>query len=70
MQSPFFLITIGIQIGINKKITFNKHFARKYLRAYTIVHAINLHCIIVGPSYTMMAQHKATLDMRLLLVLL
>ena len=24
-------------MGINKKITFNKHFARKYIRAYTIV---------------------------------
>ena len=22
-------------MGINKKITFNKHFARKYIRAYT-----------------------------------
>ena len=23
------------QMGINKKITFDKHFARKYIRAYT-----------------------------------
>ena len=30
---PFFLITIMFQKGINKKITFNKHFARKYIRA-------------------------------------
>ena len=34
--SPFFLITTMFQKGINKKITFNKHFARKYIRAYTI----------------------------------
>ena len=33
---PFFLITIMLQKGRNKKITFNKHFARKYIRAYTI----------------------------------
>ena len=32
----FFLITTMFQMGINKKITFNKHFARKYIRAYTI----------------------------------
>ena len=32
---PFFLITTMFQMGINKKITFNKHFARKYIRAYT-----------------------------------
>ena len=32
---PFFLITTIFQMGINKKITFNKHFARKYIRAYT-----------------------------------
>ena len=32
---PFFLITTMFQIRINKKITFNKHFARKYIRAYT-----------------------------------
>ena len=25
-----------LQMGINEKITFNKHFARKYIRAYTI----------------------------------
>ena len=31
---PFFLITTMFQIGINKKITFNKHFARKYIRTY------------------------------------
>ena len=36
MQSLFFLITTMFQRGINKKITFNKHFARKYIRAYTI----------------------------------
>ena len=35
MQSLFFLITIMFQLGINKKSTFNKHFARKYIRAYT-----------------------------------
>ena len=29
---PFFLITTMFQMGINKKITFNKHFARKYIR--------------------------------------
>ena len=32
---PFFLITTMFQMGINKKITFNKHFAQKYIRAYT-----------------------------------
>ena len=32
---PFFLITTMFQMGISKKITFNKHFARKYIRAYT-----------------------------------
>ena len=31
----FFLITTMFQIGINKKITLNEHFARKYIRAYT-----------------------------------
>ena len=31
----FFLIPTMFQIGINKKITFNKHFARKYIREYT-----------------------------------
>ena len=36
MKSLFFLITVMFQRGINKKITFNKHFARKYIRAYTI----------------------------------
>ena len=35
MQSLFFLIITMFQIGINKKITFNKHFAQKYIRAYT-----------------------------------
>ena len=35
MQSLFFLITTMFQIRINKKITFNKHLARKYIRAYT-----------------------------------
>ena len=35
MQSPFFLITIMFQMGINKKINFNKYFARKYIKAYT-----------------------------------
>ena len=34
---PFFLITTMFQMGINKKITFNKHFARKYIRTYTII---------------------------------
>ena len=29
---PFFLITTMFQMGINKKNTFNKHFARKYIR--------------------------------------
>ena len=33
---PFFLITTMFQVGINKKITFNKHSARKYIKAYTI----------------------------------
>ena len=33
---PFFLITTMFQIGINKKITFNKHLARINIRAYTI----------------------------------
>ena len=32
---PFILITTMFQMGINKKITFNKHFARKYIRTYT-----------------------------------
>ena len=32
---PFFLITTMFQMGITKKITFNKQFARKYIRAYT-----------------------------------
>ena len=32
---PFFLITTMFQMGINNKITFNKHFARKYKGAYT-----------------------------------
>ena len=36
MQSLFFLIITMFQMRINKKITFNKHFARKYIRAYTI----------------------------------
>ena len=36
MQSLLFLITTMFQMGINKKITFNKHFARKYIRTYTI----------------------------------
>ena len=31
----FFLITTMFQMGINKKITFTKHFARKDIRAYT-----------------------------------
>ena len=35
MQFLFFPITTMFQTGINKKITFNKHFARKYIRAYT-----------------------------------
>ena len=35
MQFLFFLITSIFQMGINKKIPFNKHFARKYIRAYT-----------------------------------
>ena len=37
MQSLPFLITTMFQMGINKKITFNKHFARKYIRAYTVL---------------------------------
>ena len=37
MQSLFFLITTMFQMGINKKNTFNKHFALKYIRAYTSV---------------------------------
>ena len=40
MQSLFFITTM-FQMGINKKITFNKHFARKYIRAYTII--LNTH---------------------------
>ena len=40
--TPFFLITTMFQIGINKKITFNKHFARKYITAYTIL--VNDYC--------------------------
>ena len=36
MQSLFFLTTTMFKMGINKKIAFNKHFARKYIRAYTI----------------------------------
>ena len=35
-SNPFFLITTMFQMGINKKITFNKHFARKYIRAYNV----------------------------------
>ena len=35
MQSPFFLIIAMFQIGINKKMAFNKHFAQKYIRVYT-----------------------------------
>ena len=45
MQSLFFLITTMLQMGINKQITFNKHFARKYIRAYTttlIQHLLNV----------------------------
>ena len=38
---PFFLITTMFQKGINKKITFNKHFARKYIRAYTMTSKID-----------------------------
>ena len=37
MQSLFFLITTMFQMRINKKINFNKHSARKYIRAYTII---------------------------------
>ena len=40
---PFFLITIMFQKGINKKITFYKHFARKYMRAYTSMTVDNLN---------------------------
>ena len=32
-EIPFFLITTMFQTGINKKIAFNEHFARKYIRA-------------------------------------
>ena len=32
---PFFFITTMFQMGTNKKITFNKHFAQKYIKAYT-----------------------------------
>ena len=39
---PFFLITIIFQKGINKKITFNNYFARKYIRAYTTPRKIML----------------------------
>ena len=35
MQSLFFLITTMFQKVINQKITFNKDFVRKYIRAYT-----------------------------------
>ena len=31
----FYLITTMFQMGTNKKITFNKHFARKSIKAYT-----------------------------------
>ena len=41
---PFFLITTMFQKGINKKITFSKHFARKYIRAYTIMGCSWLQC--------------------------
>ena len=47
MQSLFFLITTMFQRGINKKNTFNKHFARKYIRAYTIsspTYFLKVHC--------------------------
>ena len=36
MQSLFFLITTMFQMRINKKITFNKHSAQKYIRAYIV----------------------------------
>ena len=36
MQSLFFPTTTMFQTGINTKIAFNKHFARKYIMAYTI----------------------------------
>ena len=45
---PFFLITTMFQMGINKKITFNKHFARKYIRAYTF----SLCCVHVSMLIT------------------
>ena len=43
----FFLITTMFQMGINKKITFNKHFARKYIRAYTMC-ITHLMCALKG----------------------
>ena len=42
---PFFLITTMFEMGINKKITFNKHFARKYIRAYTSAKYSQLYLI-------------------------
>ena len=34
------------------------------------LHAINLCCTIIGLSYTMTAQHKSNMNLRLLFVLL
>ena len=48
MQSIFVLITIMFQKGISKKITFNKHFARKYIRVYTI--SSNMLCMLLITS--------------------
>ena len=47
---PFFLITTMFQMGINKKITFNKNFARKYIRAYNSRLSMVSLVIIVAPS--------------------
>ena len=50
---PFFLITTMFQMGINKKITFNKHFARKYIRAYTkgLLQGSSLKKLVSGGSF-------------------
>ena len=41
MQSLFVLMITMFQMRIIKKITFNKHFARKYIRAYTKIMVIS-----------------------------
>ena len=48
MQSLFFLITTRLQKGINRKISFNKHLARKYIRTYTRL----LNLIRSRPQYS------------------